>query len=356
MPHVAFGLALSLIVAGTAHAGALGDDPRPDIGTGTDVASVDGASTLDGHLTLDAFPDAPADWWDLAWGHRIKLTFDNSASTETLTDVPVLVVLNPSRWTGTDAGPNGDDLRFIASDGQTVLSYEIDTWAPSLTSYIWVRVPAIAAQSSAGFIWLYYGNSAAPAGADPTSVWSADYAAVWHLGTMTDATSNQNNIAVVSAAAAAPGQIGGGQSFQLSMQSYLGVPDSPSLHLAGTATISGWARQSTVPLGWAWRAMLTRETATGSDDELTWLGFYNGDYQSIFRDANRSGDHPRGHAGTSHDVVVSGDHLRRRPGTSLRERCRNADGRDAPDRRDSQQARIQFTSAAIRTPARRAER
>ena len=48
-------------------------------------------------LLLCAFPPQPAeaspDWWDINWQYRMKLTFDNTASSENLADFPVLVHL-----------------------------------------------------------------------------------------------------------------------------------------------------------------------------------------------------------------------------------------------------------------------
>ncbi len=48
-------------------------------------------------LLLCAFPPQPVeaspDWWDTNWQYRMKLTFDNTASSENLANFPVLVHL-----------------------------------------------------------------------------------------------------------------------------------------------------------------------------------------------------------------------------------------------------------------------
>ena len=44
----------------------------------------------DGTLTV---PTA-SNWWNTSWSQRKQLTFDNTASTQNLTDFPVLVKLD----------------------------------------------------------------------------------------------------------------------------------------------------------------------------------------------------------------------------------------------------------------------
>ena len=120
----------------------------------------------------------PADWWDAAWSHRVRISFLNAAGGA-LTDFPVMVRLDESRSPNLQAVSTGADLRFIDDDGKTILPYEIDRWAPGGDSFIWVRVPAIDA-SDTDHIWLYYGNSAAPDAQDAKALWN-DFIGVYHL-------------------------------------------------------------------------------------------------------------------------------------------------------------------------------
>ncbi len=97
-------------------------------------------------------------WWDTDWGERTMLVFKNSGQTETLTDVPILVVLDSSRIDYSKVMNAGEDLRFIDDDSTTVLDYEIETWDETGTSYVWVKVPQIDGSSYTDYIWVYYGN------------------------------------------------------------------------------------------------------------------------------------------------------------------------------------------------------
>ena len=52
-------------------------------------------------------------WWNAQWSQKVQLTFDNSASSENLTDFPVMVYLNSSRVDWIFLQNDGDDLRFL---------------------------------------------------------------------------------------------------------------------------------------------------------------------------------------------------------------------------------------------------
>jgi len=120
-------------------------------------------------------------WWNSNWNYRKKITFDNSGQSTNLTNFPVLVVLHSGNFDYAKAKSDGADIRFIDSDDSTSLDYEIEDWDPDGNSYIWVKVPQIDASSSTDFIYLYYGNSSASDGQNPTGVWDSDYKMVHHL-------------------------------------------------------------------------------------------------------------------------------------------------------------------------------
>ena len=98
---------------------------------------------------LDAPPDAPG------WAFKRQLTIDNTGLSA-LTDFPVLVVLDGTRIRYSTTGA---DLRFTDTSA-TPLPYEIETWNPAGTSYVWVKVPTIAAGTTTTF-WMLYDNPAA---------------------------------------------------------------------------------------------------------------------------------------------------------------------------------------------------
>lgn len=120
----------------------------------------------------------PVDWWDPAWGQRVRITFQN-AGGQALTGFPVMVRLDAMRIKDSLASPTGADLRFIDDDGQTILAHEIDRWMPGGDSFVWVRVPTIDATDT-DHIWLYYGNPPAMDAQNAAAVWNG-FVGVYHL-------------------------------------------------------------------------------------------------------------------------------------------------------------------------------
>jgi Domain of unknown function (DUF2341)/Calcineurin-like phosphoesterase len=178
---------------------------------------------------------ADGDWADPNCRHRMKLAFKNSASSENLTDFPVLVVLNSSRINYGET--SATDIRFY--DGTTLLPKETELWNASGNSYVWVKVSEID-NSDADYIYAYY-NCTGPANLDdPASVWS-DYAMVQHLeessGSLTDSSSNHNNGTPYGGVAQTyPGKIDGAESYD-GTDDYSIINNSASLNF-GTSSFS----------------------------------------------------------------------------------------------------------------------
>ncbi len=154
--------------------------------------------------------DASGITCDTNWQYRRKITINNSASGQTLTDFPLLVKLDSTRIDYSKTQSDGDDLRFVADGAPTVvLPHEIDgTWSNSGTNYVWVKV-TLAAGSTTGAIYMYYGNNSATSGQDKNNVWNSAYQSVWHLGETGD---NVGNDYIDSTSTANNAQGGGGQS------------------------------------------------------------------------------------------------------------------------------------------------
>jgi len=189
-------------------------------------------------------------WWDTSWSNRLRLTFDNSAQATNLASFPVLVVLNSARINYTDARANGEDLRFIDADGTTVLAHEIESWDPSGISYVWVNVPQIDANSSADYIFVYYGNPSAADGQNAAGVWDTDFKMVQHLnetaGAHLDSTTNANDSVVVNVTLQGngAGKIGGGDTLIDTNLENIDVADSVTLDVGPTEsmTAEAWIR------------------------------------------------------------------------------------------------------------------
>jgi hypothetical protein len=134
-------------------------------------------------------------WWNDSWPYRMKLTFNNSGQSETLTNFPVLVILSSSNFDYSDAKSDGTDLRFIDADCATELKYHFEDWNTSGSSYVWVNVSSIDGSSSTDHIWMYYGYPSASDVKDAGGTYDPNFLGVWHLnetgtGTRYDSTSN----------------------------------------------------------------------------------------------------------------------------------------------------------------------
>ncbi len=122
---------------------------------------------------------APADF-----AFRMRLDFPGYTRGATLTNFPVLVRLSealPGFRYAHFASPDGNDLRFVAADGVTVLYHDKDRWDTNGASAVWVQVDRLAAGSH---IWACWGNlaqAAPPPALASRLTWADGYAGVWHL-------------------------------------------------------------------------------------------------------------------------------------------------------------------------------
>jgi biopolymer transport protein ExbB len=180
-------------------------------------------------VTANMAPTAAqaSDWWNASWQYRMKLTFDNSASGENLTDFPVLVhftTAHSSFWANINGGitsTDTKDLRFVDADGASELYFEAEKIDyAGKDALVWVRVPQVDAGSTTDFIYVYYGNSLAAQSAyhDPGSTWDGSFRMVQHLaetsGTHDDATTyNNDGTPQGGVTQTATGQINGADSF-----------------------------------------------------------------------------------------------------------------------------------------------
>jgi len=217
--------------AGTGGASASGGSAASQGGS---AASQGGAGGMGTGGTTSA--GGASGWFDEAWPLRRALT--PQAPPSDLGDVPVLVVLDDTRIDYGATLPGGADLRFVS--GGQVLAHDIERWDASGTSFVWVRLPLLAADGSAGAMYMYYGNPDAADGEDEAGTYDADFAAVWHLEDLADATLNAND-ASSSAAPAAPGQIADGRQLD-GMAGYVEAAADPSIDgLFGSGgTVEAW--------------------------------------------------------------------------------------------------------------------
>lgn len=231
----------------------------------SDTTKFDSSSNVTTSTAGQVTLTATSSWYNTSWAFRRKITFDNSAQAENLTNFPVQVKLTSSNIDYSNTQNSGQDIRFTDSDGTTLLSYEIETWDESGSSFVWVKVPQIDASSNTDHIYMYYGNSSAADAQAATSVWDSNYASVWHLkesgngtaGEYKDSTSNANNgrggngTSTHVPALTASGEINGAQTFD-GTDDYVLVSDPANGSLdfgTGSFTISAWVKSSNATAG-----------------------------------------------------------------------------------------------------------
>ncbi|HAZ60977.1 MAG TPA: hypothetical protein DCY89_05315 [Gammaproteobacteria bacterium] len=202
-------------------------------------------------LALSLMAASAHAWWNEEWAKRQTITLDTGptgvAITEPVADLPILVRLH----TGTfpyflSSLANGGDLRFMAEDDTTPLSFHVERWdAIHEMGLVWVRVPSLA-PGAATKVRMYFGNPTAVPAQEPALSVDADMGLVYRFaelaGPPQDTTANANH-ARESTAVPVPGSlIAGGVRFDGGQA--ITIADSPSL--AQTAetgfTFSAWLR------------------------------------------------------------------------------------------------------------------
>ena len=86
---------------------------------------------------------------------------------------------------------SGADLKFTDSSGEVEYPYEVDTWNPSGTSYVWVKIPSFAAGKT---FRMYYGDSLKTTNPTAVNVWTG-YDLVCHVNSNNANDSSANNFA-----------------------------------------------------------------------------------------------------------------------------------------------------------------
>ena len=103
----------------------------------------------------------PSYAWLSGWQYRKNITINNTQNSNTLTNYQVLVTLDTqSLISAGKMQPYCNDTRFTDSDGDTLLSYWIESGCNTNSTKIWVNVTNIPA-SSTKTIYVYYGNPSA---------------------------------------------------------------------------------------------------------------------------------------------------------------------------------------------------
>ncbi|MBC8073601.1 MAG: DUF2341 domain-containing protein [Deltaproteobacteria bacterium] len=220
----------------------------------------------------DGADGCPTTWWDCAWSRRARLRMSTEAA-ESLTEVPVMVLLDASRIDLDAAAADGADLRFVDARN-VVLAHEIERWDAQGVSVVWVTVPSLDRATTT--IALYHGNPAAADAQDADAVWADSFVGVWHMDRGTDDSSGHGNHGVaIGGPTSVQGWSGGAQEFHDDDDRF-DVPAAASLEdvfIAG-GTVSAWARAD--GFGGTGRGRIVDNTAGGSGGWMFYLASDDG--------------------------------------------------------------------------------
>lgn len=190
-------------------------------------------------------------WWDGDWTIRKKIVLDTSATGAAITDpigtVPVLIRLSDANFKFSSAAPDGSDLRFVAEDDKTLLTYHIEKFDPLLNEvFVWVKIPDLKPSAKTS-IWLYYGNTSGKLAKvnDSKGTYDGETVLVYHFSEhgqpAADATANGNN--ALNAGTPSDGSMIG-TGLRMDGKNTIAIPASPTLALPGhePLTWSAWVK------------------------------------------------------------------------------------------------------------------
>ena len=196
-------------------------------------------------LSLGSVSLAEAKWWDGQWSIRKKITVDLSPQTTGIKD-PVgsavfLVRLHDGNFQFSAGKEDGSDIRFIAADDKTPLTFHLERYDPLLAeAFAWVKVPDLKAGAENSF-WLYYGNSGSKAVRvdDSKGTYDPETVLVYHFAERSqpaiDSSGSANN--AQNAGTPVDGSLIGG-GIRLDGRSPITIPGSPSLAWQAGASFS----------------------------------------------------------------------------------------------------------------------
>ncbi len=148
--------------------GMLGDIRNPSTGGPhqIDATSYDESDIIlaTGNVQMSA-----SGWWNDSWLYRKSFHINNTKVRSELTDYAVQLNLDASNFDFSHANTNGEDLRFVLPDGQS-LEYWIESYdAVGEKARVWIKIPTLPSSTEI-MIFMYFGNSSATVTSNGTNV------------------------------------------------------------------------------------------------------------------------------------------------------------------------------------------
>ncbi|MBR2940209.1 MAG: DUF2341 domain-containing protein, partial [Kiritimatiellae bacterium] len=189
-------------------------------------------------FTAQALPGPTSATFDMG----ALFTVAGYTGASTLSGFPVLVRIaenSPSGFSYDDlqSKSTGADIAFVDMSGNG-LPFEIDTWNPSGTSLIWVRLPSMTNGTEFVMCW---GSTSSGKTVCPDNPWS-DYTGVWHMNAVSpaDATGCGNDGTASGDVALATGVVGSGLSYPNQNAFVTCGKNLSNADLAAGYTMEGW--------------------------------------------------------------------------------------------------------------------
>ena len=211
-------------------------------------------SLLLGILAVLSFSASANAWWNADWTIRKKIVIDTTASGSAIDapigTVPVLLRLSDGDFNFQAAKEDGSDIRFVAADDKTLLTYHIEKFDSLMSEgFVWVKVPDVKPGTQTT-IWMYYGNGGPKAEKidNAKGTYDADTALVYHFaeksGPLGDSSGNSNS----SKAAGTTVDALIGDGLRLTGHTPVTIPASASLQIAqgGAMTWQAWIKTTTL--------------------------------------------------------------------------------------------------------------
>ncbi|MBF0433100.1 MAG: DUF2341 domain-containing protein, partial [Fibrobacteria bacterium] len=156
--------------------------------------------------------------WTYSSSVFLNTTSTGADVSDNVLNFPVLVRLNSSNFTFSEANTNGKDIRFAKSDG-THMHYEIERWSDAVDSAeIWVLADTVYGNNSSQSFTMYWGNGSAADSSNGKAVFQPgkNFLGVWHLNNLDSVvnSSDRTQMGTSTGPAAVAGNIGGAADFE----------------------------------------------------------------------------------------------------------------------------------------------
>lgn len=212
-------------------------------------------------LAFVAAPQLALGWWNTDWSQRRSFVIDPSAAgadyKEPISGFALPLRLHTGNFSFGEAKDDGSDLRVIGADDKTPLKYHVERFDPiNELAIVWVHLPALPSGAKKETIWLYWGNTKAPAASPQPGAYDAATLVAYHFGEASGAPKDTSAYAhhasnAQGTNATADGPLGTALRFDGNARVTLDPAPGLKVAAGGGVTFSAWVRvaaEQTAPM------------------------------------------------------------------------------------------------------------